>query len=121
MSTEHDKLQLKVLRSQLRYFRLRNVLTFLGISTVVTTLIVVLLIYFNVNDVANDTRANTQTLINCTTPGHQCYEQGRSATSGAVGTIAKVVVAASFCEKNLVHGSTQDQIQKCVNATLGVQ
>lgn len=68
--------------------------------------------------VLQETRSNTQTLVNCTTPQHTCYEQARSATSGAVGTIDKIIILAAFCVKNLDHGATQLQIETCVNAGL---
>lgn len=121
MSDDTEVLHLKVLKAQFRYYKLRNVLTFIGITTVLATLVVSLLTYVHLNDSIDTAKQNTQTLIDCTTPKHDCYEQARSATSGAVGTIAKVTVATAFCIKNLDHGATQATIQSCVNSALGIK
>lgn len=99
-----------------KYYAWRVTLTTVIALSVVATLVVVLLSFGKLISLATDTHRNTDTLVNCTTPGHSCYEAGRSATSGAVGTIGKIVIAASFCVKNLDHNATQAQIQSCVNA-----
>jgi hypothetical protein len=66
--------------------------------------------------IANDTRAGTDRLVDCTTPGGKCYEQGRSTTSGAVGSINKVTVAAIYCSGKLGPKATLDQLNVCVAA-----
>lgn len=93
------------------YITLRNLLL-----TIIALAIVAILVVVTIT--AIDTHRNTQQLINCTTPNHSCYEQGRDATQGAVGTIAKIIILASFCEKNLDHGATETQVEACVNAGL---
>jgi hypothetical protein len=64
--------------------------------------------------VAIDTKRNSDRLVDCTTPGGKCYEQGRSTTTGAVGSINKVTVAAIYCSGKLGPKATIDQLNSCV-------
>lgn len=117
--TEHDERDEKLKKAQIRYYRLRNLLTLIGVGSMTAILIIVLLTSSRISNLAIQTHENTQTLINCTTPGHACYEQGHTATSGAVGTIAQVIAAAAFCVKNLEHGVSQADLEKCIQANIG--
>lgn len=114
MTTDHSE----VARKRLIYIYLRDIL--IGLITLSVTALIVINVWTlnSVLGIVGDTRSNTNTLVDCTTPGHKCYEQGRDATSGAVGTIAKVVVLAAYCVKNLDHAATQVQVQACINAGL---
>jgi hypothetical protein len=64
--------------------------------------------------VANDTRRNSDRLVDCTTPGGKCYEQGRSTTSGAVGSINRVTIAAIYCSGKLGPSASINQLNMCV-------
>lgn len=66
--------------------------------------------------VASETHRNTNRLVDCTTPGGKCYEQGRSTTSGAVGSINKITIAAIYCSGKLGPGATIIQLNTCVQA-----
>lgn len=66
--------------------------------------------------VAADTKANSDRLVDCTTPGGKCYEQGRSTTSGAVGTINRVAVTVEYCAGHLGPTATIAALNACVVA-----
>jgi len=66
--------------------------------------------------VAADTKRNSDRLVDCTTPGGKCYEQGRSATSGAVGTINRITIAAVYCSGKLGLSATIGDLTACVTA-----
>ena len=72
----------------------------------------------SLSHVSDDTRRNSDRLVDCTTPGGKCYEQGRSASSGAVGTINKATIAAIWCSGKLGPGATIQQLQLCVKAQI---
>lgn len=72
--------------------------------------------------ITTGTNNYTKRLVDCTTPGGKCYEQGRSATTGAVGTINQVVTVTVYCAKKADRATvTLAQIQDCVNAQLKVK
>lgn len=89
----------------------------IALCLVAITIIVSLSQYQLVN-IAHQNKSNTNYLIDCTTPKHPCYEQARSATTGAVGTISVIVIDAIACAKQLDHGATTAQIQSCVDKAL---
>lgn len=64
------------------------------------------------------TRKGTDRLVDCTTPGGKCYEQGRSATGGAVGTINKVTISAIYCSGKLGPAATVAALNACVTALI---
>lgn len=68
--------------------------------------------------VAADTKRNSDRLVDCTTPGGKCYEQGRSATGGAVGTINKVTISAIYCSGKLGPVATIAALNACVAALI---
>lgn len=68
--------------------------------------------------VAADTKRNSDRLVDCTTPGGKCYEQGRSATGGAVGTINKVTISAIYCSGKLGPAATVAALNACVTALI---
>lgn len=97
--------------------------TFIGFCTAAAAISIMFNIYLSLKIVglANDTRSTAVStnnfaarLIDCTTPGGKCYEQGRSATSGAVGTISKVTIAAIYCSGKLGPTATITQLNGCV-------
>lgn len=66
--------------------------------------------------VAADTKRNSDRLVDCTTPGGKCYEQGRSTTSGAVGTINRVAITVEYCAGHLGPSATIAALNACVTA-----
>ena len=63
-------------------------------------------------------RQGVSILVNCTTPGHECYERGRSTQNGAVGTITQVSIVAAWCAKTLPPSVTLGQMQNCIRANI---
>ena len=87
--------------------------------------IAVLLAYLTVNSqvelqqlskVAKDTKTNSERLVDCTTPGGKCYEQGRSTTSGAIGTINRIAITIEYCAGHLGPTATIAALNACVTA-----
>lgn len=68
--------------------------------------------------VAKDTKTNSDRLVDCTTPGGKCFEQGRSSTSGAIGTINKVTISAIYCSGKLGPAATVAALNACVVALI---
>lgn len=101
----------------------RTIFFSLGILAAVLSILLNIYLSTKILDVAkdtrnaaNNTRVSSDLLVNCTTPNHPCYERGRSATSGAVGTITKAAVAAAYCAVHLGPIATYPQIQTCTLA-----
>lgn len=123
MTDSNQPLEEKIV-SQIRWVNLFKIV-FISLITVSTLMAVSLLIYqnFKIVDISKDargaaesTRVGTARLVDCTTPGGKCYEQGRSATSGAVGSINKGTIAAIWCSTHLGNQATIQQLNTCVVA-----
>ena len=93
-----------------RFHLWKNIFIGLGIFAASISILINLVVITQV-------QKSTNTLIDCTTPSHGCYERGRSATSGAVGTINRVTIAAIACSK-IPGNTTLTQIQVCVQKSV---
>lgn len=99
------------------YIKVKNRYNFMKMAAkVAIALALGLILLSNYYQLAGVRRSST-ILVDCTTPGHKCYEQGRSATSGAVGTINKVTIVAIACSKIPSYDTIQE-IQDCVKQNL---
>lgn len=56
-------------------------------------------------------------LVDCTTPGHKCYEQGQQATRTAVEGLNAAANARELCAHDL-NNDTVDKLTACVIRTL---
>lgn len=56
-------------------------------------------------------------LLDCTTPGHACYEQGQQSTRTAVQALNDAANARELCAHDLSN-DTVDKLTACVIATL---
>lgn len=54
-----------------------------------------------------------QRLVDCTTPGHDCYDRGTQATKAAVTQLNHVIILASSCAATLPN-PTPANVQSCV-------
>lgn len=106
----------EVQQKQIRRLTILKGLLYLICGLTVLSIMITLVIVVSVS-ISN--AKSTKILVDCTTPHHGCYEQGRSATSGAVGTILKneeqTVVATVYCSGKLGPSTTIAQLQTCVD------
>lgn len=96
---------------QIRRLTILKALFYLICTLTVLAIMVTLVVVVSVS-ISNSKSAKI--LVDCTTPGHQCYEQARSANSGAVGTINRSTIAAIYCSGKLGPTATVSQLQFCV-------
>jgi hypothetical protein len=84
-------------------------LVFLVLASVAAVTVLVYVAYQN--------KKNGDRLIDCTTPGHACYEQGQTQTASAVETLVASAIAANACSIGLEQPLTREQFPgylKCV-------
>ena len=63
------------------------------------------------------TQQAVQILIDCTTPGHGCYEKGQQGTRTAVQGLNKAASATALCARDLGN-DTLAKMEDCVSSTL---
>lgn len=61
--------------------------------------------------------ATLDRIVECTTPGRECYDRGQEQTSAAVGDINRISVLAAACADR-PRAQSVEQIQACVIARL---
>jgi hypothetical protein len=69
------------------------------------------------NQVVNQVQQTNDQMANCTTPGRQCYEQGRARTDGAVSSVVRISIFVSQCGRLWPGESGPDydrKLQACV-------
>lgn len=77
--------------------------------------------------IAKQNNANGKLLVDCTTPGHECYDRSQKTSAAAVMNINKVTVAAVACSKITANYVADDPvktlqlIQACTVAALAKQ
>lgn len=94
----------------------KNVFIGLGVLAAAVSILFNIYLSLKTQQIALDTRRGADRLVDCTTPGGKCFEQGRSATSGAIGTINKATIATVYCNNNLGPKATIAQLSSCVKA-----
>lgn len=57
-------------------------------------------------------------VVDCTTPKHTCYENGRRQTGAAILKIEQIIVAANYCTKDN-HNLTVHDVTLCVSRIIG--
>jgi hypothetical protein len=66
------------------------------------------------NGVADQNRSYGQRLVDCTTPGGQCYASSQKQQSGAVQVLNRVTIWAAWCAKTSSPDATIDQLKACI-------
>jgi len=56
---------------------------------------------------------STRILVDCTTPGHPCYEAGKARTGDTIAQINRIIVLVAYCTKQPGNNSV-DSIERCV-------
>jgi hypothetical protein len=51
----------------------------------------------SIRHITSGTNDNSRVLIDCTTPGHPCYERGQQATATAIKQIVEAQTVAAWC------------------------
>lgn len=110
-----DHIKLSNTRNMLQIWK--NIFIGIGVFSAGASIVINLIIVSKVFTIVSSTNNNSKILIDCTTPGHTCYERERNATSDAVGTINRVTIIAIACAKVPVN-ITIPQIQACVQVNI---
>lgn len=71
------------------------------------------------NQVLLNVQTGTDRLVDCTTPGGKCYEQGSRSQSAAVKTINEMSVYAAYCAHKPDNDTVQE-IKSCIEQELKV-
>lgn len=115
-----DDLYAKAEKRKRWFLQARGLLGFLIILALVAAMLVTSLLAYNIDHrgrsnspVLREIRTGNQILIDCTTPGHDCYEQGQQRTGEAIVRLNQIIVLASYCAKQ-PGNVTVEQIQACV-------
>ena len=76
-------------------------------------------------DIANTNKANgvatrqaTQILVDCTTPGHPCYERSKATTKDTVEQLTKTNAAIDLCVRDHPEYVTIKDLEGCVSDRL---
>ncbi len=93
------------------------------VLTVVVAVLValVLAIGWQNNRLATDVADTNKIMVDCTTPGGRCYEQGRVRTDSAVSSVVRISVFVSQCGRLWPGESGPDydrKLEQCVAAKL---
>lgn len=96
---------------------LAGLVGFLMALAVVTSLLFNIVQIGRLTEIAETNRANGQRLIDCTTPGGQCFEDGNDRTGEAIGTINEVTILAASCVQ-LPGIDTEAEIRECIEQGL---
>lgn len=70
------------------------------------------------NQLNKQTIQISQRLVDCTTPGHACYDSGQKQTGQAVKTLNQVTEAAVICA-DAPGVITKPEMESCIKAQLG--
>jgi len=65
------------------------------------------------HDTSRATQQAVQILIDCTTPGHHCYEQGQQSTRTAVQGLNAAANAREICANDLAN-DTVEKLEACM-------
>lgn len=70
----------------------------------------------NIKTVITHVDTGTNILIDCTTPGHPCYERGQQSTRAVLQQVNAVIIAAAYCAH--AGNYTVASIRACVKQTI---
>lgn len=68
-------------------------------------------------DNGDATRAGTARIVDCTTPGGDCYEAGQAGQAKAISTLVQAQIAVSVCARDPLNFD-EAAVQKCVSDRL---
>lgn len=108
----------RVAQHQIWYDRLKLILLALCVVLVAVILVITTVTLQELRGNSAENRRNTTLLVDCTTPGHQCYDESAKRTGEAVSIINRIAVYAAYCAKNLPDGVPVEQVEKCVRTEL---
>lgn len=108
---EHDRWE----RRLSAWWKVLIAVSFVAIL-VTTSFVVVTLV--QVQQLAQVNANLNSRLVDCTTPGHACYDEGQKRTGQAVVTLNEVTKAAVICadQPGVI---TQATMESCLNKQLG--
>lgn len=95
------------------------------LSTVVSAILIGAIFYIaskvdtaagNATTAAKAAAADGTILVNCTTPGHQCYERAQAGTGQALASINVFVTAAAICARVTPFDAPDSQFEDCIVA-----
>lgn len=98
--------------------------TLLGILVVIFMVFTTVVAVWTLQATLDQSYQNGQVLdrlVDCTTPGGECYQQSQSQTGAAIDTINRLTVEAGWCAKSLPQGSTEAQYRQCIEAGMAEQ
>lgn len=102
-----------------------RILVFLVAVAVGTSLYLILAMGIQIQKIGEQNRTLSeqnvyigQRLIDCTTPGHECYEDVNKNTGKAVATINQITEAAVVCSKDLPTPVTIPMMDACIKKAL---
>lgn len=67
----------------------------------------------HIDSVSTDTSNILNFIVDCTTPGHKCYEDGQKNTAGVIQKLEDIILLASVCSK-VPGNNTVQEIKACV-------
>jgi hypothetical protein len=56
-------------------------------------------------------------LVDCTTPGHSCYDKGQVSQQKAILELEQIVIAANFCTRDTKNDTVQ-KVTMCVSGLI---
>ena len=78
---------------------------------------------WTLTEVQDTSKGNSQTLqrlVECTTPGYECYDNSAARTGEAIGNINRYTLAAAWCARSLPAKSSEAQYRVCVTTRVTV-
>lgn len=82
------------------------------------TMFAVLILLTRVDETTVSTNRYGERLVDCTTPGHKCYDDGLKNQAEAIESLNKITIYATFCAKTLPPTITVEEMQKCIQARI---
>lgn len=87
----------------------------LGVLATAVALTLIVVSTFKLQGIAETNRRNGERVIDCTTPGGDCFNESTARTGEAVGSINEVTVAAVACaQKNTGIAAIQECVRKAL-------
>lgn len=112
-----EERQATVSHKLLWYRRLQWLLAGLATVIIIVTLVMLVIQSQRVADLVKAEQRNSQLLIDCTTPHHDCYDNANKNTSKAIASINEVTVIAVACAREPLNTTTA-QVKACVEQEL---
>ncbi len=69
-----------------------------------------------VTSIGKTNREGVTRVLDCTTPGHACYDQGQAAQAAAIAQLVHAQAVATWCAARAL---TLDAVNSCLTAYLG--